>query len=350
MAVEKILNKNIEDIRFITIGEILLRLSPPNFEKIRLANEFTINYGGAEANVAVGLANMGVDSTFFTVVPPNSVGKSAVRFLRSNDVHMSKSLYAGNRMGIYFLEEGYAVRSSKVIYDRANSSFATYDYDSVDYKALLSGFDWLHLSGITPALSANCRGLIMNALKAAKELGLVVSFDGNYRSALWEWQEARDCITEYLPYVDVLIGIEPLNLPGPDGKDLKDGLSMQPTFKEQDKIFKELHKRYNFKAIARHVRYVHTGSENSLKAYLWYDGETYESKTFRFNILDRVGGGDAFSSGLIYALMAQMEPKDIVDFAVATSVIKHTIHGDFNIIDDKKQIFSLMKQEYEIKR
>ena len=246
--------KDIKDIKFITIGEVLLRLSPPNFEKIRMANSYTINYGGAEANVAAGLANMGVDSTLFTVVPGNSVGKSAIRFLRSNDVHMSKAIYAGDRLGIYYLEEGYAVRSSKVIYDRANSSFATYDYSQMDFKELLSGFDWLHLSGITPALSQNCRDMIMMALKAAKELDMIVSFDGNYRSALWGWQEARDCITSYLPYVDVLIGIEPLNLIGPDGKDMKDGMSMQPSFKEQDKIFKALHEKYDFMAIARHVR------------------------------------------------------------------------------------------------
>lgn len=346
----KQVTKDIHDIKFITIGEVLLRLSPPNFEKIKMANSFTINYGGAEANVAAGLANMGVDSTLFTVVPDNAVGNSALRFLRSNDVHMSKAITAGARMGIYYLEEGYAVRSSKVIYDRANSSFATYDYSTIDFKALLGDFDWLHLSGITPALSQNCRDMIMMALKAAKELDMIVSFDCNYRSTLWGWQEARDCITEYLPYVDVLVGIEPLNLPGPDGKDLKDGMSLQPDFKEQDKIFKALHEKYGFMAIARHVRYVHTGSENSLKAYLWYDGETYESKTFRFNILDRVGGGDAFSSGLIYALMEKMKPNDIVDFAVATSVIKHTIHGDFNVIDDKQSIYNLMKQEFEIKR
>lgn len=342
--------KNIKDIKFITIGEILLRLSPPNYEKIRTANSFIVNYGGAEANVAAALANLGVDSTFFTVLPDNSVGKSAVRYLRTNDVHMSKTIFSGERIGIYYLEEGFAVRSSKVIYDRKGSSFATYDYSSLDMKEILEGFDWLHLSGITPALSANCRELIMKALVAAKELGITVSFDGNYRSALWEWQEARDCITQYLPYVDVLIGIEPINLPGPDGRDLKEGLSLQPSFKEQDKIFKALAAKYNFKAIARHVRYVHSGSENSLKAYLWYNGETYESKTFRFNILDRVGGGDAFSSGLIYALMEQMKPQDIVNFAVSSSVIKHTIHGDFNITDDKQSIFRLMNQEFEIKR
>lgn len=341
---------DIKDIKFITIGEILLRLSPPNYEKIRNANSFNVTFGGAEANVAASLANLGVDSTYFTVVPDNSVGKSAVRFLRTNDVHMSKCIYAGDRMGLYYLEEGYAVRSSKVIYDRKNSSFASHNYSDLDVKELLAGFNWLHLSGITPALSHNCRELIMKALKAAKELGMTVSLDGNYRSALWEWQEARDCMTEYLPYVDVLIGIEPFNLIGPDGTDIKNGVSLQPSFKEQDKIFKAFAQKYNFKAIGRHVRYVHSGSENSLKAFLWYDGETYESKTFRFNILDRVGGGDAFASGLIYALMEEMSPNDIINFAVASSVIKHTIHGDFNITDDKESIFKLMNQQFEIRR
>ena len=342
--------KDIKEIKFITIGEILLRLSPPNYEKIRNASSFNIIYGGAEANVAAGLANLGVDSTFFTVLPDSSLGRAALRYLRTNDIHMSKAIYAGERLGIYYLEEGFAVRSSKVIYDRKNSAFSTYDFSGVDMKELLEGFDWLHLSGITPALGANCRDLIKRALITAKELGMIVSFDGNYRSALWGWQEARDCITEYLPYVDVLIGIEPINLPGPDGKDMKEGLSMQPDFKSQDRIFKELAKRYNFKAIGRHVRYVHSGSENSLKAYLWYDGETWESKTFRFNILDRVGGGDAFSSGLIYGIMEQMSPNDIVNFAVSSSVIKHTIHGDFNITDDKQAIFRLMNQEFEVRR
>ncbi|MBR0148212.1 MAG: sugar kinase [Lachnospiraceae bacterium] len=344
------LNKSIKDIKFITIGEILLRLSPPNYEKIRTASSFNIIYGGAEANVAAALANLGVDSTFFTVLPDNSVGRAALRYLRTNDVHMSKAIYAGDRLGIYYLEEGFAVRSSKVIYDRAGSSFATHDYSDVDVKELLTGFDWLHLSGITPALGPNCRELVKRTLVAAKELGMTVSFDGNYRKSLWEWQEARDCITEYLPYVDVLIGIEPINLPGPDGVDMKDGMSMQPDYKEQNRIFKELAKRYDFKAIGRHVRYVHSGSENSLKAYLWYDGETWESRTFRFNILDRVGGGDAFSSGLIYAIMEQMDPNDIVNFAVSSSVIKHTIHGDFNITDDKNAILRLMNQEFEVRR
>lgn len=336
--------------RFITMGELLLRLSPPNNEKIRTTDEFKVTYGGAEANVAASLANLGVDSSYFTVVPDSSIGKAAIRYLRSNDVHCSPCIYGDGRMGIYFLEEGFGVRASKVTYDRKDSAFALYDFKTIDFKEKLKGFTWLHLSGITPALSQNCRELIMLALKAAKELDITVSFDCNYRSALWGWQEARDCITEYLPYVDVLFGIEPINLRGSDGKDIKDGLTMNPSYKEQDRVFRALHDKYNFKAIGRHVRYVHSGSENSLKAFMWYDGETYESNTFRFSILDRVGGGDAFASGMIYALMRHMSAEDIVNFAVASSVIKHTMRGDFNITDDEESIRNIMKQNYEINR
>ncbi|MCD8200628.1 MAG: sugar kinase [Clostridia bacterium] len=338
-------------IKFITMGELLLRLSPPNYEKVRTASQFNITYGGAEANVAASLSNLGIDCSYMTVVPDSSIGKAAIRYLRSNDVHCSPSIYSPEgRMGIYFLEEGFGVRSSKVTYDRKNSACAIYDYTQVDFKKKLKGFTWLHLSGITPALSENCRTMIKLALKAAHELGITVSFDCNYRSALWGWQEARDCITEYLPYVDILFGIEPINLPGPDGKDMKDGLDPNPSYKDQDRIFREIATRFGIKVIGRHIRYVHSGSENSLKAFMWYNGETYESNTYRFNILDRVGGGDAFASGLIYAYMMEMSPEDIVNFAVASSVIKHTMHGDFNITDDEQSIRNLMNQSFEIRR
>ncbi len=343
---------NTQNIKFITMGELLLRLSPPNYEKIRTTNEFKVTYGGAEANVAASLSNLGIDASYFTVVPDSSIGKAAIRYLRSNDVHCSPCIYAPHgRMGIYFLEEGFGVRSSKVTYDRRDSAFAAYDFSTVDFKKTLEGYNWLHLSGITPALSHGCRDLVMYALKAANEMKITVSFDCNFRSALWGWQEARDCITEYLPYINVLFGVEPFNLPTADGGDVKDGLSMNPTYKEQDRVFREINKRYpNIRAIGRHVRYVHSGSENSLKAFMWYRSETYESRTFRFNILDRVGGGDAFASGMIYAIMRGMNAEDIVNFAVAASVIKHTMHGDFNITDDEESILKLMKQEYEIGR
>ena len=180
--------------KFITIGEIMLRLTPPSYEKIRMATSFEASYGGSEANIALALANLGVDSTFFSVVPNNSLGKSAIRMLRSNDVHCTPSILSTpeetptHRLGSYYLESGYGIRASKVIYDRKNSAFVEYDYSRLDLHELLDGFTWLHLSGITPALSENCRKLVLDCLKVAKEIGLTVSFDGNFRSKLWTWE------------------------------------------------------------------------------------------------------------------------------------------------------------------
>ncbi|HIT33561.1 MAG TPA: sugar kinase [Candidatus Faecousia intestinigallinarum] len=347
--------------KFITIGEIMLRLTPPDYAKIRMATSFEASYGGSEANIALALANLGVDSTFFSVVPNNSLGKSAIRMLRSNDVHCAPVILAtpeetpSHRLGTYYLETGYGIRASKVTYDRKHSAITEYDLTQVDLEALLTGYDWLHLSGITPALSPSCAWFILEALKTAKRLGLTVSFDGNFRSSLWSWEEARDYCTQCLPYVDVLLGIEPYHLwkdeKDPSKGDWKDGVPMQPSYEQQNEIFQRFLVRYpNLKCIARHVRYAHSGSENSLKAFMWYEGHTFESKLFTFNILDRVGGGDAFASGLIYAMLHGYKPMDMVNFAVASSAIKHTIHGDANITDDVQTIRDLMNMHYDIKR
>ncbi|MCD7739037.1 MAG: sugar kinase, partial [Lachnospiraceae bacterium] len=300
--------------KFITIGEIMLRLTPPNYEKIRMASSFEASYGGSEANIALALANLGVDSTFFSVVPNNSIGKSAIRMLRSNDVHCTPVILSSHeqtpthRLGTYYLETGYGIRASKVTYDRKHSAISEFDFSDYDMKGLLEGFTWLHLSGITPAIGPNCQDLIMNALKTAKELGMTVSFDGNFRSKMWTWEEARDFCTQCLPYVDVLLGIEPYHLWKDENDhskgDWKDGVPLQPSYEQQEEVFEHFIERYpNLKCIARHVRYALSGSENSLKAFMWYQGHTFESRLFTFNILDRVGGGDAFASGLIYAMM-----------------------------------------------
>ena len=347
--------------RFITVGEIMLRLSPPNYEKIRMTSAFEANYGGSEANIAMALANLGVDSTFFSVVPNNSLGKSAIRHLRSNDVHCTPMILTepdetpSNRLGTYYLETGYGIRASKVIYDRKHSAITEFDFSQVDLEALLGEFTWLHLSGITPALGPSCRKLVMDSLRIAKGKGLTTSFDGNFRSSLWSWEEARDVCTEYLPYVDVLFGIEPYHLWRDEGDhsrgDWKDDVPFRPSYEQQDEIFQAFIERYpNLRCIARHVRYVHSGSENSLKAFMWYEGHTFESKLFTFNILDRVGGGDAFASGLIYAMMHAYKPMDMINFAVASSAIKHTIRGDANITDDVSGIHNLMNMDYDIKR
>lgn len=356
-----LLSNNSSPDKFITIGEIMLRLTPPNYEKIRMATTFEASYGGSEANIALALANLGVDSTFFTVVPNNSLGKSAIRMLRSNDVHCTPVILSTpeqtptHRLGSYYLETGYGIRASKVTYDRKHSAITEFDFDSVDLNELLDGFTWLHLSGITPALAPNCRKLIMDCLKVAREKGITVSFDGNFRSRLWTWEEARDFCTECLPYVDILLGIEPYHLWRDENDhskgDVKDGVPLQPSYEQEDEIFQAFVARYpNLKCIARHVRYAHSGSENSLKAYMWYEGHTFESKLFTFNILDRVGGGDAFASGLVYAMMNRYRPMDMVNFAVASSALKHTIRGDANITDDAAAIWNLMNMNYDIKR
>ena len=260
-----------------------------------------------------------------------------------------------HRLGTYYLETGYGVRPSKVTYDRKHSAITEYDFSKIDVDALLEGFDWLHLSGITPALSKSCADFILKLMRTAKEKGLTVSFDGNFRSLLWSWEEARDYCTLCLPYIDVLFGIEPYHLWKDEADhskgDKKDGLPMNPSYEARDEVFGAFVARYpNLKCIARHVRTAHSGSENSLKAFMWYDGHTFESKLFTFNILDRVGGGDAFARGLIYAYMNGYKPMDMINFAVASSVIKHTIHGDGNITDDVDSIRNLMNMNYDIKR
>ena len=260
-----------------------------------------------------------------------------------------------HRLGTYYLETGYGVRPSKVTYDRKHSAITEYDFSKIDVDALLEGFDWLHLSGITPALSKSCADFILKLMRTAKEKGLTVSFDGNFRSLLWSWEEDRDYCALCLPYIDVLFGIEPYHLWKDEADhskgDKKDGLPMNPSYEAQDEVFGAFVARYpNLKCIARHVRTAHSGSENSLKAFMWYDGHTFESKLFTFNILDRVGGGDAFASGLIYAYMNGYKPMDMINFAVASSVIKHAIHGDGNITDDVDSIRNLMNMNYDIKR
>ena len=312
--------------KFITFGEIMLRLTPPNYGKIRVANSFDASYGGSEANIALALANLGVDSTFFTVVPNNSLGKSAVRMLRSNDVHCTPVILSTkqetptHRLGTYYLETGYGIRPSKVTYDRKHSAITEYDFTNIDARELLEGFDWLHLSGITPALSPSCADFLLRLMQTAKEFG----------------------IEPYHLYKDD---------EDPSKGDYKDGVPLQPSYEQQDEIFQAFVEKYpNIRCIARHVRYAHSGSENSLMAYMWYKGHTFESRMFTFNILDRVGGGDAFASGLIYAYMHHFKPMDMVNFAVASSVIKHTIHGDANITDDVASIINLMNMNYDIKR
>lgn len=352
---------NLSGGKFITLGELLLRLTPPDHGMLAGAEGFLVHYGGSEANIALALANWGVDSSFFTVVPGNPLGRAALGHLRRYGVDCGQVILSTpaetptHRMGTYYLEAGFGPRASRVVYDRKHSALAEYDLAQVDVKKLLAGYHWLHLSGITPALSRGCAELVLRCLAAAKELGLVVSFDGNFRSALWSWGQARDFCTQCLPYVDVLLGIEPYHLwkdPENLGEgDVKDGLPMRPDRVAQTEVFEKFAERYpNLRCIARHVREAPNSSENSLKAYLWMEGETVESPSYTFQILDRVGGGDAFAAGLIYALFHCLGPQEAVNFAVAASVLKHSIAGDACLMEDLETLRGLGNSGGDIRR
>ena len=261
-----------------------------------------------------------------------------------------------HRLGTYYLETGYGIRASKVTYDRKHSAITEYDFSRVDLDALLDGYDWLHLSGITPALAPNCRTLTMDLLKVAKSKGLTVSFDGNFRSSLWSWEEARDFCTECLPYVDVLLGIEPYHLWKDENDhskgDWKDGVPLQPSYEQQDEVFQRFIERYPQPQVHRAGTSAMptAAARNSLKAFMWLDGHTFESKLFTFNILDRVGGGDAFASGLIYAMLPTTRPWTSSTLRWPAAPSSTTIHGDANITDDVNTIRNLMNMNYDIKR
>ena len=322
-------------MKFIAIGELMLRLSPPNYEKLVTTHDFRVNYGGAEANVAVSLANLGVDSTFFTVLPNTDLGKSCINYLKANDVHTKHIIKSDGRMGLYYLEEGVSVRPSQVIYDRGSSAFAEYDYKDVDFENILKDYDWLHLSGITPALSYNCRRLIDKAIKAAKKYGTIVSYDLNYRPSMWEaiggLAKAQEVNKEVAKYVDVMIGNEEdftaclgFEIEGND-ENLKtlnlDGYK---------KMINEAAATYpNFKAVATTLRQVKTATVNDWSAICWADGEIYKAAQYDgLEIMDRVGGGDSFASGLVYGLMTFEDAEKAVNYGAAHGALAMTTPGD----------------------
>ena len=327
------------------------RLSTIDYEKIVTSEKFDINYGGAEANVAVTLANLGVDySSFISVLPENSLGDSVIRYLKSNNVNTSHIIRNEGRLGLYFVETGYSLRNSSVIYDRKDSAIAKVDADEFDFDNILKDYDWFHVSGITPAVSKNAQKLTLKAVTSAKKLGLKVSLDLNYREKLWGFQEARDVLSELVRFADVCIGIEPLNLLDENGKDRKDGLSRNdPSLEEMAHIFKEIESVYGTKVIARTARKSISSNRNALKGFFYKDGKTIETDWQEFDILDRVGGGDSFAAGLIYALDKFEKSEEIIEFALASSILKHTIKGDAGIFSHQ-DIEKYLKEGMDIKR
>ena len=317
--------------KIITFGEIMLRLAPEGYGRFVQSQTFGATYGGGEANVAVSLANYGLDASFVTKLPKHDIGQSAVNSLRQFGVDTSSIARGGDRVGIYFLEKGASQRPSKVIYDRANSSIATAKPEDFDWDCIFTDVDWFHFTGITPALGDTVASICLDALKLAKAKGITVSCDLNYRKNLWSKQKAGEVMATLMPYVDVCIANEE------DASDVfsihaenTDVTTGKVNHEGYKSVAKQLSDKFNFSKVAITLRGSISANDNNWAAML-YDGENYYfSKNYLVHIVDRVGGGDSFGAGLIYATIQNYQPQEALEFAVAASCLKHTIEGDFN--------------------
>ena len=331
--------------KIITMGEIMLRLSTPNNERFIQADEFDVCYGGGEANVAVSLANFGYDTEFVTAVPPQAIGESAVAALGKYNVGTKYIARCGDRLGIYFLETGSAMRASNVIYDRAGSSIATATPDKFDFEAIFADADWFHFTGITPAISDSAASLIRQALIAAKKAGVTVSVDLNFRKKLWTSEKARAVMTDLMQYVDICIGNEEdaekvLGFKASKTDVTKGELNLAG----YEEVFNAMADAFGFKYIVSSLRQSYSASNNGWSACIM-NGKTrefYHSKTYSITpIVDRVGGGDSFAAGVICGLLDERSMQEALEFGVAASALKHTIPGDFNYVT-RSEVENLM--------
>ncbi|WP_373463247.1 PfkB family carbohydrate kinase [Herbivorax sp. ANBcel31] len=327
--------------KIICFGEIMLRLSPPGHLRFVQANSFGATYGGGEANVGVSLSNYGMDAVFATKVPDNSIGQAAINSLKQYSVNTNFIAKGGKRLGIYFLEKGSSQRPSKVIYDRADSSISTANEDDFDWDAIFEGAKWFHFTGITPALSENAQKLTHKACKKAKEKGLTVSCDLNYRKNLWSTEKAGQVMEQLMEYVDVCIAneedAEKVFGIKADNTDITGGKLNREGYKE---VAKKLKSKFDFDKVAITLRESLSASVNNWGAMLYAKDEFYFSKRYSINIVDRVGGGDSFAGGLIYSLMNEFDMQECIEFAVGASCLKHSIEGDFNhvTVDEVKSL------------
>jgi 2-dehydro-3-deoxygluconokinase len=323
--------------KVVTFGEIMMRLSPPGFLRFRQARSFDVVYGGGESNVATSLANYGIPTDFVTRLPDNDLGEACLQFLRQYGVGVDKIVRGGDRLGIYFLEMGAVQRGSKVVYDRANSALASIERGMIDWQAALADADWFHWTGITPAISAGAADVCLEAVQTAREMGLTVSCDLNYRKNLWKWgKTAGEVMPELVSYCDMAIGNEEdaekvLGIAAPEA-DVTAGKVEADHYRYVcDEMARQLP---TLQTIAITLRGSISASYNAWSAVLWQQGQFYTGSRFDItHIVDRVGGGDSFMGGLIYGLRTYTnDPQQALNFAVAASCLKHTIFGDFNLV------------------
>ena len=319
--------------KVVTFGELMLRLAPENYLRFLQSNRYQATFGGAEANVAVSLANYGLDACFVSKLPTHEIGQAAVNSLRAFGVDTSKVVRGGERVGIYYCEKGASQRPSKVVYDRAYSSIAMAKKGDFNWDEIFDGADWFHFTGITPALSDDVAEITIEACKAAKAKGIMISCDLNFRKKLWSKQKAGEVMGEVCKYVDYCIaneedakdvfGIEADNTDIYGGKLDREGYIS---------VAKKLTERFNFKGVAITLRESKSANDNDWSGMLYTNGEAYFSKKYSIHIVDRVGGGDSFGGGLIYSLVNGKEPQQAIEFAVAASCLKHSIEGDYNMV------------------
>jgi 2-dehydro-3-deoxygluconokinase len=325
----------------------MLRLAPEGYYRFLQASSFAALYGGGEANVAISLANFGVDSVFVTKLPKHEIGQAAVNTLRQFGVDTSKIIRGGNRVGIYFLEKGASQRPSKVIYDRAGSAIAAAAVPDFNWDAIFGASpegkpaSWFHFTGITPALGDNVAEITLEAVKKAKALGLTVSCDLNYRKNLWTKEKAGEVMSRLVPHVDVCIANEEdaadvFGIKARDS-DIGSGALNHEGYKE---VAKTLADRFGFKKTAITLRESISASDNNWAAMLYDGKDFYFSKKYPVRIVDRVGGGDSFGAGLIYGSLQNWPAGETLEFAVAASCLKHSIEGDYNLVsvDEVKKL------------
>lgn len=319
--------------KVITFGEIMMRLNPEGYRRFVQADRFEASYAGGEANVAVGLAQFGMDAAFVSKVPAHEIGQCAVNELRRFGVDTSLILRGGDRLGLYYVEKGASQRASKVIYDRAGSAIAKAAVSEFDWDAIFENVAWFHWTGITPALGGELPDICLEACKAAKAHGVTISCDLNFRKKLWTSAQANAVMSKLMPYVDVCIANEEdakdVFSIAASGTDIAAGKLSREGYRS---VAEQLCARFGFKAVAITLRGSISASDNDWAAMLYTGGETYFSPTYHIRIVDRVGGGDSFGAGLIYAMLNGKSPQDTVNFAVAASCLKHSIEHDFDLV------------------
>ena len=318
-------------MKTLTFGELMLRLAPNGYYRFFQNDQMQATFGGGEANVAVSLANFGLDSAFVTKLPTHAIGQAAVNSLRYFGVDTSHIVRGGDRVGIYYLEKGASQRGSVCIYDRAHSAIAEASPADFDWDSIFEGVDWFHFTGITPALGGALPEICEQACKAAKKRGVKISCDLNYRGKLWTREQARETMTRLCSYVDVCIANEE------DAKDVF-GIEAENTDITGGKLNKEgyvsvarkLAERFGFEKVAITLRTSLSASDNNWAAMLFDGKDSFFSREYALRIVDRVGGGDSFGAGLIYALLQGKDSRAAIEFAVAASALKHSVEGDFN--------------------